>query len=192
MIDVAGIADADKKLWHTYMFWARAAVDPRTPSNRALDISRPRRRIRPTDARALQAILFTAFALEYRLKRIYEVLGLRSRRRDTLGTLIANFRRRIEAAARIDGAGAVRLPLDWSRVEKHLSKLNELRNAIAHGNYAKVIAEGSAKPRALPQIARSSYNVLVDAIRITNGAIGYDQRTRQEAVKYYRQLKVVK
>jgi hypothetical protein len=192
MVGIAGITDEDRKLWNTYLFWARGAVDPGTPSNRALDIAKQRRRVRATDARALQAILFTVFALEYRLKRIYEVLGLKPRKRDTLGTLINNFRHRVESARRLDRSGLVRLPPEWSRVHQRLSKLNDLRNAIAHGNYAKVIAEVSSRPRAMPRLARTSYNVLVDVIRITNNAIGYDLRTKREIVKYYRRLKVLK
>ena len=192
MVDVAGRADEDRKLWNTYLFWARAAVDSGTSSKRGLDIARPRKRVRATDAKALHAILFTSFALEYRLKRIFEVLGLKPRKRDTLGVLINNFQRRVETATRLDRIDLVRLPPEWSRIHQRLVKLNELRNAIVHGNYAKVIAEVSSRPRALPRLAQTSYNVLVDAIRITNNAIGYDPRTKREGVKYYRRLKVLK
>ena len=190
-VNIAGTSDDDRRLWNTYLFWARSAVAPTTFSITSLDISKPSRRVRATDARALHAIVFTAFTLEYRFKRVYEVLGLKSRNRDTLGTLITNFRRRIEAARRLDGSGLVKLPRGWGRIHTRLIALNNARNAIAHGNYADVLVKLSSRPRALPQLAQTSYNALVDVIRITNSAIGYDLRPAAEARQYYRQLKVL-
>ena len=117
---------------------------------------------------------------------------MKPRKRDTLGALVNNFQRRVETATRLDGTGLVRLPPEWSRIHQRLVKLTELRNAIVHGNYARVIVEVSSKPRALPELARTSYNVLVNVVRVTNVATGYDLRPAREIAKYYRTLKVLK
>lgn len=190
-INIAGQSERDQLLWNTYLYWARGTLDPTTRKNRSLDISKARRRIPASTATSLQIILFVSFALEYRLKRIYEVLGLSSRKRDGLGTLIDNFRRRVEVTPRLDGAGLIQLPPEWTRVQRRLEELNRLRNALVHGNYAKVLEAIAVEPRKIRQVARGSFNVLVDVIRITNQAIGYDTGKHRKTRAYYQRLKVL-
>lgn len=190
LINIAGQSEGDQRLWNTYLFWARGTLDPTTRKNRSLDISKARQRIPASTATSLQIILFVAFALEYRLKRIYEVLDLGSRKRDGLGTLIQNFRRRLEVTPRLDDAGLIRLPPEWTRVQKRLEELNRLRNALVHGKYDEVLKSIAVEPRKMRQVARASYNALVDVIRITNQAIGYDTGKQRKTRAYYKQLKV--
>lgn len=189
--NIAGKTKEDQRLWNTYLYWARGTLDSTTKKNRALDISRQSQRIPASPATSLQIILFVSFALEYRLRRVYEVLGLRSRKRDGLGTLVNTFRQRVEVMPRLDGAGLIRLPREWARVQARLIELNRLRNALVHGNYATVLKEIAVDPRKIRQKARASFNALVDAIRITNQAIGYDTGKGRKTRAYYRQLKVL-
>ena len=190
-INIAGETKDDQRLWNTYLYWARGTLDPTTTKNHVLNISRQGQRIPASAATSLQIILFVSFALEYRLRRVYEVLGLRSRKRDGLGILIDNFRKRIEAMPRLDGAGLIRLPPEWARVQARLIELNRLRNALVHGNYASVLRETAVNPRKIRQKARASFNALVDTIRIINQAIGYDTGKQRKTRAYYQQLKVL-
>src|SRR5262249_37711330 len=151
----------DQRLWNTYLYWARGTLDPTTKKNPALDISSQNQRIPASTATSLQIILFVSFALEYRLRRVYQVLGLRFRKRDGLGTLIDNFRQRVEVMPRLDGGGLIRLPREWARVHANLKELNRLRNALVHGNYASVLKETAVEPWKIRQKARTSFNALV-------------------------------
>jgi hypothetical protein len=188
-ISVAGDTPEDQQLWHTYFFWPRAILSP--SATRKLRTNGVFKRLPRSRSSHLQAIVFAAFALEYRLKRIYEVLGLSYRDKDTLGALLANFRRRVETAARLDGRGPVRLPAEWASVESRLKRLNTIRNHIAHANYRKLLALVPSDTRASRAIARQCVNALVDAIRVTNRALGgYDRLTPSEARRYYSRLRI--
>src|SRR5438034_7375534 len=93
--NVAGRTFGDRRVWHTYLHWARSSFPA---MDTALDIAQPQNRLMAEQDRALRAILFTAFALEYRLKRTFEYLGIAFRRRDTLGALVGCCRQRVEQA----------------------------------------------------------------------------------------------
>jgi hypothetical protein len=176
-------------VWHTYVYWARSALDPGT-AHRSLMISKASTRLRRSTSQHLQALVFAAFVLEYRIKRIYEVLGLAVRKRDTLGLLLENFKHRIETATRLDNRGLVRLPREWTSIEKKLRQLSDLRNQIAHANYKKVLTILPSDSRRSRALARSCFNAVVDAIRVTNQAIAYDGRSAGEARRAYAKLKV--
>jgi hypothetical protein len=135
-------------------------------------------------------VVFVAFAVEYRLKRIYQELGLSYRKRDTLGTLLQNFKRRVETAKRTDGKGQVQLPPEWTSLEDRLRHLVELRNAVAHPDYQRLNNLWPQTTRRSLATARKCFNTLVDMIRVTNAAIGYDATTRREARRSYRRLKI--
>ena len=79
--DLRGTHLDEHRLWNTYLYRARLACDEETVHRTDLDITKPRRRVPPSADAFLQAILFTAFALEYGLKRVYRELGIRHRRR---------------------------------------------------------------------------------------------------------------
>jgi hypothetical protein len=187
MANLAGETDRDAKIWNQYVFWARPALDTKTESASGLDISDPRRRLTVKQEAALRAIVFTSFALEYRIKRILEALGLSFRKRDSLGSLLENFRTRIETAMRMDDGKKIRLPSTWPSLEKRLKKINELRNRIAHAKYAEVNHILTERPG---RVASRSFNALVDFIQVTNEAIGYDTDRPAVRRKRYRELKV--
>jgi hypothetical protein len=185
-ISVAGDSPEDQRLWHTYFHWPRAVLSPASRLS-----ARPEfRRLSKARSGHLQAILFAAFALEYRVKRLYDVLKLRYREKDTLGALLGNFRRRLETSDRLDGQGPVRLPAEWARIERGLKELSWLRNQIAHANYKKVLSLLSTNARQSRAMARRCFNTLVDAIRVTNRAIGYETLAPREARRYYSRLKL--
>jgi hypothetical protein len=183
--NVAGRTFGDRRVWNTYLYWARSsfpAIDP------TLQIAKPENRLTVEQDRALQSIVFTAFVLEYRLKRTFEYVGIAFRRRDGLGTLVAVCRERIEQARTRDGRAIV-LPREWLAVEERLKRLVELRNAVAHADYAKVrsLTRGS---KSLGKEARQSYNAVVDAIRILKQAVKDDTRRGRAARQHYDRLKV--
>jgi len=186
-VNLAGPKVGDQHLWNTYVFWARSAFPDSLPTG--LIISDPTARMPPARDTALRAILFAAFALEYRLRSVYDVLGLAPRDRDTLWALLSNLTIRTNGINGLRGDPIV-FPREWARVRRRLQKLLEVRNSIAHGRRSAVrrIVE-QASPR-LSQFARTSYNAVIDAIRITNVAIGYDARAGRERRKYYAQLKL--
>ena len=186
----AGETLQDKQLWHTYLFWALSAAATGKSKPKALQISKQANRVKRSTARNLQAILFAAFALEYRLKRIYEILGLHVRRNDTLGALLRNFPHRIATARRIDGKGYVRLSKEWTSIQKRLEKLCQWRNAIAHANYKQVLILLPSDTRKSRNQARDCYNAVIDTIRVTNRAIGYDADSWKADRKYYARLRI--
>jgi len=171
-VSLGGTSVREQQLWNTYMFWARQACDPHTMSNSALEITKPRRRVQRSADRFLQSVIFTAFAVEYRLKSVYEVLGISHRNRDTLGVLVRNFQHRVEMAQRLDGTGRVRLPAEWKRIQKKLLKLNEARNQIAHANYQQILGTIPSNGRTARRVAAGYFNAFVDLIRVTHRAIG--------------------
>jgi hypothetical protein len=190
MINLAGRTIEQQRLWNTYVFWARIVLDRSTTKKRDLNIAKGSNRLPTARSAHLQAIVFAAFALEYRIKRIFEELGLAHSKRDMLGVLLDNFRRRVETADRVDGRGRVQLPREWNSVEVRLKRLNSVRNAIAHANHEQLQNILPTETRRSRALARDCFNSLVDMIRITNEAIGYDSTSRRDAQRHYRRLKI--
>lgn len=189
--NLAGDTAAEQKLWRTYLFWARDSVAGPNEFWRGLDIAKPGSRLSPSAAYSLQAIVFTALALEYRLKRTLESLGVSVRRRDTLGVLLQHFRRRAETAQRFDAKGPVRLPKEWTRIEKRLNALVQARNRIVHAHHHDVIALISNRRQA-GRKAKAHYNALVAAIRVINEATGRDMGSSKDRRAYYKVLAVTR
>ncbi len=188
-ISIAGDLPEDQQLWHTYFWWPRAILSP--SAHRKLPTGPTFRRLPRSRTAHLQAIVFAAFALEYRIKRIYEVLHLSYREKDTLGVLLANFRRRVETARRLDGKGLVRLPAEWASIEPRLQHLNTIRNQIAHANYRKLLRLLPRDSRQSRGVALRCFNALIDAIRVTNRAVGgYEDLPTRDARGYYARLKI--
>lgn len=184
--NVAGATVADRRLWNTYMFWARSSVAESIPPE--LDMADDRNRLSATRARSLQAILFSCFMLEYRLRRVYEVLGLQTRKRDTIWALLDSMPSRLSAVRSLNRT-KIRLPAEWARIRKRLQHLLELRNVIAHGRYAEVKSLLRKRPSRLVAEACRGYNAVIDAVRILNVAIGAETLRGTELRRYYRRLK---
>src|SRR5687768_8248685 len=102
MPNLAGDTARERRVWNSYLFAARSGADAGTAADPLLDIARAASRLPAGKEQALQEIVFSSFALEYRMRRIFKVLGLSHRERDTLGSLVANFLARVQGAPRLD------------------------------------------------------------------------------------------
>jgi hypothetical protein len=183
--NLAGAASPDQRLWNTYIYWARNALPG--PFEH-LSISEPIERLPQGDSDALQAILFTAFALEFRLRSVYEALGIHVRSGDGLSALLNNLHKRIDGQQGFTG-GIIALPAEWVEVRGRLQALLQLRNRIAHGN-RRPVSELLDDRASLRARAADGYNAFIDAVRIINKAIGYEWREGQELLTYYAALSV--
>jgi hypothetical protein len=185
---VPGDTQIEKRLWNTYMHWARAAAAPEIDPT--LEISKAANRLPAAHAQALQAILFSAFVLEFRLKLVYDYLGIAFRKRDTLGSLLQHFRTRLEQTPRLDTGRPIRFPVEWGLVERRLRALVTLRNDIAHANQASVLLLLGKSTTSLKVEARRSFNAVVDAIRIIHRATGNESMSLSETRTHYRRLSI--
>jgi hypothetical protein len=184
---------ADRKLWHTYVFWAhRQALlceDAVEPAAQAIS-DNPKNRVSEGLSDALSTVLFSSFVLEYRLRRVLEILGVQLRPRTTLGPLLDLFWKRLASVPRLDGKGNCSPPSEWKRREPTLRELVALRNHLAHADYVRTLTRFG--PRRRPgRAALKYYNSVVDAIRLINQGIGSDpDRTAMQRKQYFNVLKV--
>jgi len=187
-----GETDADRKLWHTYLYWARQEARypcTDTPMEPKAIVDDQAKRIGDDTAAALRIIVFSCFALEYRLKRILKALKAQFSERENFGKVFSQFWNRLSEKERLDGKGKCIPPSEWSVIETDLKSLIQLRNNIAHANYSETLQfiSGSLDPVAT---ARKFYNALVDAIRLVNQGTGYDVRDPEELKEYFGPLRV--
>jgi hypothetical protein len=185
--NLAGSTLPDQQLWNTYVYWSRAVFPE--PLSGTVAMSRSRARIATRDQRSLQAIVFSTFALEYRLRSVYSALGLQTRWRDGLWDLASNLERRTTGVVGLNGR-PVRFAAEWRRILPRIQKLLESRNSIAHGNALKVGQLITAQRPSIKVQARRGYNAFIDAIRVINLAIGYEDLLGADLRKYYAALKV--
>ena len=186
MVAFDGKTPSDVKLWHTYVWWARlqiAAPDPR------VIVDAPANRIDPALSRALQTVVFSAFALEYRLRRVLEEMGQTVRPRTTLSQLLTLFWIRLGTVDRLDGSGKCAQPAGWNSCEGTLKSLGTLRNSIAHANYDEILK--SLRGGDPTQLAKNYYNAVIEAIKLINIGTGYDTRSRVEIDGYFEVLKAM-
>ena len=183
--NLAGAEPEEQLLWNSYVYWARSAFGEPAPD---LIVADPTSRLAPQDDKLLHALVFTTFALEYRLRSVYELLELPVRKNDGVSKLIENLERRTAGMQR--KGKAITFPSEWKDLRKRLQKLLELRNKIAHGQRAPVSELLNATDPPLKTQAIDGYNALIDAIRIINVAISYDTREGDELDEYYAQLQV--
>jgi hypothetical protein len=188
MANFGGATDDDIKLWNTYLYWARAELAPRSTSD--LTIGQPAYRISHKRAKALRAIVLTAFVLEYRIKRVYEEVGVTFDHNDTLGRLLQNMRKRLEACQRLDGKGKIRLPSTWPSLYEKLLRLKKARNNIAHAKYLDLRTTLSLPPSRMLTQAQGMFNSVVRTIRVLNVATGYDTRTPKQRRQNYSAISI--
>jgi len=185
--NLAGDKSRDQRLWNSYVYWARAAFPGDLPAT--MSIKNARARIGTQQQSSLQAIVFSTFALEYRLRSVYAALGLGTRRRDGLWDLASNLEVRTRSVSGLNGK-PVRFPAEWRRVLPRVQRLLELRNSIAHGNAPRVGDLLAAQGPSIKVQARRGYNAFIDAVRVINIAIGYEDRRGADLRAYYAALKV--
>jgi hypothetical protein len=178
----AGDSEQDRKYWNTYVYWLQSKFGrtniPPDKSPRHDD----------EYSNSLQIILFTAFALEYRLRRVLSCFRVTLRKNTTLSQLLKIFWRRLEGLDRLDNTGKCVEPVEWNGVKSKLEKLLSYRNAIVHANYDYMLE--NMKQGVLLAEAKELHNIFIDAMRIINIATGYSRGTEQEVREYFDQLKV--
>lgn len=188
MTNLAGGGRDDIRVWNTYLHWARNALPP--SSFGSLDIDDPHNRLTATKANALRAVVFAAFALEYRIKRLYEELGVTYDQKEPLGALLSDFKNRVEATIRMDDGKPIVLAGEWTRLYARLVRLKNLRNTVAHAKFAELQSELGSTPSAMTRTAMQSYNAVVDFIRVSGQAIGYEPTTGLASRQYFMKLRL--
>jgi hypothetical protein len=136
MTNLAGLTDTEVRLWNTYLFWARSALPLPLPTS--LHISSKENRLDLRRAQALQAIVLSAFALEYRIKRVFDIQNVAYDAKVPLGLLLSEFQEKLEKTNRLDDGNLVQLPREWARLYNRLKRLKDLRNNIAHAKFAEL------------------------------------------------------
>ena len=185
-----GETSQDRQLWQTYLFWARERALSRDDRDlRPAIVDDPNRRVSPEVSNALQLILFSAFVLEYRMKRVLSCMQARLRDSDNLSILVQNFWKRLNKKGRLDSKGTCAPPGDWQNIEDIVGKLADLRNDIAHADYEDVLEFLSRRGEPVPTSQRY-YNAVIDAIRLINEGTGYDDRSTADLRSYFDPLKV--
>jgi hypothetical protein len=182
-----GKTDDDRALWRTYLHWGREQLRPGATGAMVDD---PSKRISETESRALQAVLFSAFALEFRLKRVLTFLNASLKPDEGLKNLLKEFWSKLAGRARVDGKGEITIPAEWDSISAVLSELADVRNDIAHANHRETLAFIRGAGSDPTTRARTFFNAVVDAIRIVNQGTGYDDRPDPELRAYFEPVKV--
>ncbi len=186
-----GSTDSDRNLWHTYVYLARkhAIRSGGQPAGRKRAFVDYRmNRVSESLAEALQAVLFSCFALEYRLRRALAAMDPSLQPEQNLACLVDTFWALLRNTDRCDGKGKCAAPKEWPKCKAELKKLIRLRNKIAHANYEKVLGFVGREDSLV--LARSYYNAVVDAIMLINIGTGYDPRPLDDIEEYFRPLKM--
>ncbi|GAI18664.1 unnamed protein product, partial [marine sediment metagenome] len=98
MIRFDGNTPDDVKLWHTYIHWAREKAKFGQTKDKATIpaiADDPINRVEDSLSLTLQTIIFSSFALEYRLKRVLISMGGKLKSKETLTPLLNNFWQRL-------------------------------------------------------------------------------------------------
>jgi len=192
MIGIDGVAE-DKKLWQTYVYWARRDIkegpDVEHLAEEAI-ADRPSERIPDSLAGAIQSILFSALMLEYRLKRVLTYMGVPLSGKEGLERCLSLIWKKLPEKDRKDGKGKCCQPKEWKNCEPALRALNKFRNKVAHANYNELLNLFEGKDPV--DVARLYYNAVVDATIMLNLCIGYETRPLDKVEKYFRPLRIIK
>ena len=188
MID--GESEEHRKLWYSYLYWAREqAISSGAIAIGEAIIDDQSIRLPQDLSNSIKIIIFSAFALEYRMKRVLISFGAKLGEKETLGKIYGQFWPRLKDKNRADNTGLCRKPPSWKSIRGSLDKLVELRKIIAHAKYSELANYLRNRDDHL-QTAYHYYNTVVDAIRLINQGIGHDTRSEDMLVKYFEPLKV--
>jgi hypothetical protein len=191
MEGIDGIGE-DKKLWQTYVYWARRDIKDGLdvePAGEEAIADKPSQRIEDRLAKAIQSLLFSALMLEYRLKRVLAYVGLPVNRRDGLEKRLELIRKELPKLDRKDGKGKSALPAEWQDCESKFEFLRKFRNRVAHANYDELLELFQGTDPI--EVARLYYNRVVDFMIALNICTGNETRSWDEVEKYFRPLRII-
>ena len=186
MPGISGESGGDTRLWFTYLSWPRELLKEYWPHDDA-EVDKRERRFDKEYSDSLQSILFSCMVMEYRIKRTLEYKGIDFRKRDTFGTLIDILPTKLEGTTTEKSKRKCKIPKRWNAFRKRLTHWVEVRNALAHGNYARIQALVPEK-KAIAE-ARKCYNDMVELIKILNGTLEYYVGNKRDFVRYMNRLK---
>jgi hypothetical protein len=192
MVRFDGNTSEDVKLWHTYLYWARQKAETGSSVDQTAKLAivdDPNNRVDPALSSALQTIVFSSFALEYRLKRVLLSMGVSLPPKKTLLPLLQQFWKCLSNIDRLDGQGKCTPPNGWKACIRELEALVKLRNNIAHADYDKTLAYFGSKSDA-QAVACQYYNAVVEALRLINLGTGYETPPITEVEEYFKPLRV--
>ena len=183
-----GNTEDERRLWHSYVGLARRhAISSGGSATAPAIVDDPNRLLSDQKMETLQTLLFSSFALEYRLKRVLFEMG-RPIPEITLSPLFDRFWNELSGVDRLDKNGKCAPPAQWKALEPVLKKLIFLRNKMAHANYEDIL-KFLAQPDP-PKKSREYYNAVVDAVMLINLGTGYEARSQPEVKKYFSALLV--
>jgi len=169
----SGDSPDDEKLWFAYFAAASQAVVAEQPLWKPTgfdELTDPKANPDMKLVAAMQCIVGSAFAIEYRMKRVLEILGVSGKEGKGLNELLDCFWCWLSRIGKWDGTGLCAQPDGWSSLEKSLDSLRKVRNDIVHSKRKQVLAALGSDPLT---IACDFYNAAIDAIRLVNWGTGY-------------------
>jgi hypothetical protein len=184
-----GKTDDERKVWHSYMRIARDRViaSGAVPSaTRRPEICNQKLVWDKKAREAVQTIVFAAFILEARLKRVLNEMGRPPRKLDGLNNVLTNFWRALSTVKKIGREDACAPPPEWSQIEAQLNELRQLRNLMAHGNLSEVARR--LRSQDAQKKARELYNAVMKAILLVNLGTGYETKSPKDAWQYFAPL----
>lgn len=181
----AGDSPNDIKLWNTYVYWALEKArfgQAKDKTTTQAIVDDPDNRIKDDISLALQIIIFSAFALEYRLKRVLIDRGVKGKSNGNLDPLLDIFWKELKKRNRWDKKGKCFKPTGWDNCEEDLRKLVKLRNKIVHANYLETLSFFSGKENSLKTALRY-YHSFIKAMGLISIGTGYGVLSNEEVEK---------
>ncbi len=188
----AGDTPEDTKLWNTYVYWALEKARFGQAKGKIITpavVDDKKNRVGDSLSFALQIIIFSAFALEYRLKRVLIERGVKSKSKKTLKPLLDIFWKELKKKDRWDEEGKCFQPPEWNSCNKDLRKLVELRDKIVHANYLEIRSFFSGTENSL-ETALRYYRSFIKAIGLISIGTGYGIRSNEEVENELKSLLV--
>lgn len=142
-ISFAGDTLEDKKLWGTYVYWALEKARLGQSKDKATvpaGVDDLNNRVEDSFSFSLQIIVFSAFALEYRLKRVLIFMHVEFDLMEHFTPLLKDFWHRLSNIPRLDKKGNCSEPTEWNNYLEDLLQLVKLRNDIVHANYRETLS----------------------------------------------------
>lgn len=177
-----GKTENERRVWHSYMRIARDRVIAsgavpltKTPP----EISNDKLVWDEKAREAVQTIVFSAFILEARLKRVLNEMGRPPRKLDGLNNVLTNFWKALSGVKKIGCDDICSPPPEWTQVEVQLSELRQFRNVMTHGNLSEVARRLQSQDAQAK--ARDLYNAVMKAILLINLGTGYETKSPKDA-----------